>query len=74
MRIGQWVSCCHAGLSIQAEHPLPAPHHAVSCQTPFFDVSLVPPTAIIWVHEAGNCAGPKPKSPDEATCATPGCV
>src|SRR6478609_2856219 len=48
MRLAQFVSCCHAGLAMIAEHPLPAPDQTVSCQPRALPsvVSVVPPTAV----------------------------
>src|SRR3954468_21349335 len=59
-RMGQCASCCHAGLSNQAEQPLPEPHQAFSSQPVVVLERLVPPTAMVVFHEAGNSAGPKP--------------
>ena len=61
VRPGQCVSCCQAGLAIQAEQPLP-PAPSGCCQTrscqprrPCARASMVPPTEVTVGRSAGNC-------------------
>jgi hypothetical protein len=55
MRFEQPVSCCHDGLAMYLEQPLPAPSQAVSLQPRLFEagVSELPPTAVTCCDEAG---------------------
>ena len=78
VRPGQCVSCCQAGLAIQAEQPLPpAPKPACrqtrSCQPRRVcaRVSMVPPTEVTVGRSAGNWASVNPESPLEATTVWP---
>ena len=51
---------CQAGAALYTEHPLPLPLHAASVvRTPVVSdtVSVVPPTPMTFVAEAGN-SGP----------------
>src|SRR4051794_38990935 len=81
VRPGQAGSCCHRGLSNQAEQlepaawPFASTAQAVSDQPRLFAarVSVVPPTAVTVGRLAGNeAASWYPVSPEEAVMATPG--
>src|ERR1700759_3372925 len=72
-RFAQPVSVWNAGLVCCAEHPLPAPDHALSDQPRALlsGSRLVPPTPVTFGDAAGYCT-PKPRSPVLAVIATPG--
>jgi hypothetical protein len=62
VRFEQPVSCCHAGLATNAEHPLPAASLDVVNQAYSFQprvvaarVRFVPPTAVTVLNAAGDC-------------------
>src|SRR3954452_7318947 len=73
VRRAQAGSCCHEGLAMYAEQPLPAPLHTVSVRRvpSALRVSDVPPTAVSVLNAAGAWA-PNPLSPELAVIATPG--
>src|SRR6516164_2497550 len=67
------LTFCHDGVGSNAEHPEPAPLHAVSVQPRLLlaVVSDVPPTAVTNCDAAGYST-PNPLSPELAVTATPG--